>query len=95
MEATLNTKESPYKIELFSPALTRYGGSDRMFLVLDVKPFTKLTLETSYKRLKLEAKNEKNSSGRQVSVEMWREGESNLKYDLDVEYKKVEDCNYI
>ena len=93
---TLNSLHSPYKVDIVSPQLASTElGSDRMFLVLDVKPFTKLTLETSYKRLKVEAKNEKNSAGRQVSVEMWREGESNLKYDLDVEYKKVEDCNYL
>ena len=89
LEFTVNTKNSPYKVDIASPALTEYIGSDRMFLVLGVKPFTELTLETSYENLKLEVLHDKNSAGRKMSVEMMRGGVKEVDYKLDVDYDQV------
>ena len=70
-------------------------GSDRMFLVLDYQPRTQLTVETSYKELKLEMRAEKTTEGRQFFVEMWREGVKNINYNLDVQYQEVSINNSI
>jgi len=59
-------------------------------LVLGVKPFTELTLETSYENLKLEVLHDKNSAGRKMSVEMMRGGVKEVDYKLDVDYDQTD-----
>ena len=89
LEFTLNTLNSPYKVDLVSPLLTSSLGSNRMFVVVDYQPGTQLTAQTSYRDLKLEMRTGKTAEGRQFFVEMWREGEKNINYDLDVQYQEV------
>jgi len=90
LEFTLNTLNSPYKVDLVTPLLTESLGSDRMFVMVDYQPGTQLTAQTSYKDLKLEMRTGKTAEGRQFFVEMWREGAKNINYDLDVEYEETD-----
>ena len=76
-------------MELASPLLTSSVGSDRVFVVLDYQPGTSITAETSYRQLRLEMRTEKTEEGRKFFAEMWREGEKNINYHLDVQYQEV------
>ena len=89
LELTFNTLNSPYKVEIASPLLPSSVGSDRMFVLVDYQPGTRLTAETSYRQLKLEMSTEKTAEGRKIFAEMWREGEKNIEYNLDVQYEEV------
>ena len=90
LDFTFNTLRSPYKVDFYSPTLLPSGlGSDRAFVVLDYQPGSQLTAETSYRQLKIDMRTEKSAEGRKFFAEMWREGEKNINYDLDVQYQEV------
>ena len=59
-------------------------------MLLDYQPGTQLTAQTSYRDLKLEMRTGNTAEGREFFVEMWREGEKNINYNLDVQFQQVD-----
>ena len=90
LEFTFNTLNSPYKVEVISPLLTSSVGADRVFVMVDYQPATSITAQTSYRQLKLEMRTEKTAEGRKFFAKMWREGEKNINYNLDVQFQQVD-----
>ena len=87
----MNSRQSPYQFDLFTPALTELAGSDRVFVRADLQPWSLLNFETSILDLKLTGKQEKTAAGRKFSVEAWKEGVPEIEADLNY---TVEDLNY-
>ena len=85
LEVTLNTRQSPYRLDVFYPGLTELTGTDRLFVMADIQPGSHLALETSYQDLKLTMDQEITPAGRKFSVQTCREGTC-LDYNLDLEY---------
>ena len=87
----MNSRQSPYQFDLFTPSLTELTGSDRVFVRADLQPWSLLNFETSILGLKLTGKQEETTEGRKFSVEAWKEGVSEVEADLTY---TVEDRSY-
>merc|ERR1712050_297187 len=88
LDASINTVRSPYELKIVSPRLMRRIGSNELTITADHQPGKSLAIESSYQKFKFFFKHGSIPDGKNIFAEISKAGESFLKYDLNLKFKK-------
>jgi len=88
LEVSGSTLQNPYQLKIISPRLVKAIGSNEFTVTADHKPGKEITIDISFQKIKLFFKHGPVAGGRNYFAQISKAGESFLKYNLDLNFKK-------